>query len=78
MQPVWWGFPNEPDNDERWMVGECLLVTPVVREDAKEKTVKLITGAVWYDLYDPVHAGIRLPKVEKVRKECGLDRMFAM
>lgn len=78
MRPVWWEFPNEPDDDGRWMVGDCLLVAPVMTEGAKEHTVELPAGAVWYDLYDPVHPGVKLPGVERVTKECGLDRMFVM
>lgn len=75
MRPLWWEFESEEekDNEEEWMIGDSLLVAPVLEKGKQEHAVRLPTG-VWYDLYDTKREG-RMVKGE-IQRACGLKRKF--
>jgi alpha-D-xyloside xylohydrolase len=52
VRPLLFDFPDDPvlrDVDDAWMLGEALLVAPLVA-GASERTLRLPTGD-WYDFY---------------------------
>lgn len=46
MRPLWWEFESEEekDNEEEWMIGDSLLVAPVLEKGKQEHAVRLPTG----------------------------------
>lgn len=53
MRPLVWEFPDDPRVARRadsYMVGNALLVAPVVHEGVQERSVYLPAG-IWYDLW---------------------------
>lgn len=72
MRPLWWDFGDDDRVDEledQWMVGSSLLVAPVMKEAATQRTVYLPGREPWYDLYSP--EGLSSPSVSG-----GGDRVF--
>lgn len=80
MRPVWWEFPEDKgsDTDEtQWMVGNALLVSPVLKEGASKHTVRL-PGGVWYDLFAPGEFGKRVSGSGAVELATPLERMVVL
>lgn len=53
VRPMFWEFPNDPlcsNNEDDWMLGGSLLVSPVAKEGQAEKGVYLPEGT-WYDYW---------------------------
>ncbi|WP_329407762.1 glycosyl hydrolase [Streptomyces sp. NBC_00704] len=51
VRPVWWGSPRNRalrDCEDVFLLGECLLVAPVLEPGADRRTVRLPRGR-WYD-----------------------------
>jgi alpha-glucosidase len=51
VRPVWWGAPEERalrDCEDAFLLGDCLLVAPVLDPGAERRTVQLPHGR-WYD-----------------------------
>lgn len=76
MRPLSWEFPDENDDDSRWLVGDKLMVAPVVEERCEEYTIRLPQGAVWYDLFNHSCPGKKLPETDRVTLASPLGRMF--
>lgn len=79
MRPLWWEFPEDKRvdaMDDQWMVGSSLLVAPVVKEGATERTVYLPGADAWYDLFAP--EGLSRARVSsgEVKFNAPLDRML--
>lgn len=74
MRPLWWDLEreDEEDKEESWMIGDSLLVAPVLEEGKKEHVVILPRG-IWYDLYDTKEGRMVRGKIQRA---CGLDRKF--
>lgn len=54
MRPVWWRQPEERvlwDIEDAFLLGDALLVAPVVERGATERRVRLPTGR-WYSFWD--------------------------
>jgi alpha-glucosidase (family GH31 glycosyl hydrolase) len=54
VRPLFWEFPNDPacaNAVDSWMVGDSLLVAPVVQEGQKSLSVYLPEGT-WYGYFD--------------------------
>lgn len=69
MRPMWWEFPDDARLDavqDQWMVGDSLLVAPVMTEGAAERVVLLPGSEPWYDLYDDVAPGRASQAAEQV------------
>jgi len=59
MRPLWWHFSDDTSAiiEDEWMVGDSLLIAPVLTEKAVSRSVYLPPGTEnWYDLYGP-HPG---------------------
>lgn len=78
MRPVWWEFPGAKDDDVGWMVGDCLLVAPVLRKGVTDHSIELPEGAIWYDLFDENRPGVAMPRVQQLTLQASLERMFIM
>ncbi|KAK9808029.1 hypothetical protein WJX73_006288 [Symbiochloris irregularis] len=53
-RPVWFSFPSDAstlDLKEQWIVGDALLIAPIVHKGMTSKEVYFPAG-VWYSLYD--------------------------
>ncbi|WP_333739589.1 glycoside hydrolase family 31 protein [Streptomyces sp. IBSBF 2806] len=51
VRPVWWGSPRDRalrDCEDAFLLGDCLLVAPVLEPGADRRTVRLPRGR-WYD-----------------------------
>ncbi len=51
VRPVWWGAPEERalrDCEDAFLLGDCLLVAPVLESGADRRAVRLPRGR-WYD-----------------------------
>ncbi|AIR97139.1 glycoside hydrolase family 31 protein [Streptomyces glaucescens] len=51
VRPVWWGAPEERalrDCEDAFLLGDCLLVAPVLDPGVRRRTVQLPRGR-WYD-----------------------------
>ncbi|WP_369216952.1 glycoside hydrolase family 31 protein, partial [Streptomyces flavofungini] len=51
VRPLWWGSPDDRalrDCEDAFLLGDSLLVAPVLEEGARERTVPLPRGR-WYD-----------------------------
>ncbi|MGY0487864.1 glycoside hydrolase family 31 protein [Streptomyces sp. WG-D5] len=51
VRPVWWGFPEDRalrDCGDAFLLGDCLLVAPVLEQGVERRTVRLPPG-LWYD-----------------------------
>ncbi|KAI3384385.1 hypothetical protein SNEBB_002537 [Seison nebaliae] len=54
MRPIWVNYPNETtvfDIDDEWMLGESLLIVPILEPRAKRRLFYLPKGT-WYDLHN--------------------------
>ncbi len=51
MRPLFWHYPEMADVDDQFMLGDSLLVAPVLSEGAKCRRVTLPPG-VWHDWWD--------------------------
>ncbi|NND25099.1 MAG: DUF4968 domain-containing protein [Flavobacteriaceae bacterium] len=54
MRPLFFYEPQTPElltNDDSFMWGNSILVTPVVRPDVQEKTIYFPKDSYWFDLY---------------------------
>lgn len=58
MRPLWWHFSDEVSGkvEDQWMLGNSLLVAPIMSEGSTKKDVYLPPESSWYDLYGP-HPG---------------------
>jgi mannosyl-oligosaccharide alpha-1,3-glucosidase len=55
MRPLWLEFPNQADllsEQDTFMIGDALLVAPVVKEGASSVDVKFPAGARWFRVFD--------------------------
>ncbi len=53
MRPLLWQYPNDPvavTCDDQFLLGECLLVAPIVRPGATARSVYLPRG-LWFDFW---------------------------
>jgi alpha-glucosidase len=53
VRPVWWNSPGDRalrDCEDAFLLGDCLLVAPVLAEGVVERTVRLPRGR-WYDTF---------------------------
>ncbi|WP_257385638.1 glycoside hydrolase family 31 protein [Tahibacter caeni] len=61
MRPLWFDYPRDDKAatvDDEFLVGDALLVAPVVTEGAVKRDVQFPAGADWIDWYDGTrHAG---------------------
>jgi alpha-glucosidase len=61
VRPLFWEFPDDPkcvDATDSWMLGNGLLVSPVVHQGETTHKVYLPEGATWYDyLTDQSYVG---------------------
>ncbi|MFJ9177108.1 glycoside hydrolase family 31 protein [Streptomyces sp. NPDC102360] len=51
VRPLWWGAPEDRalrDCEDAFLLGDCLLVAPVLEQGADRRTVQLPPGR-WYD-----------------------------
>lgn len=57
MRPLWWQFADAPDGacERQWMVGDALLVAPVLTAGVTRHTVYLPHGEAWYDALRAPH-----------------------
>lgn len=51
MRPLFWEFPTMGDVEDQFMLGDSLLVAPVLEEGEKNRRVTLPPG-VWYSWWD--------------------------
>ena len=54
VRPLFWRSPDQKelwDTDDAFMLGDALLVAPIVEEGAQRRTVSLPPGR-WYDMHD--------------------------
>lgn len=78
MRPMWWEFPEDKGSDldqKQWMVGNALLVAPVMTEGITKHKIWVPEGAVWYDLFNPDGFGTKVKGAGDVEIEVGLERM---
>eukprot|EP00178_Gracilaria_changii_P014860 TRINITY_DN4171_c0_g1_i1.p1 TRINITY_DN4171_c0_g1~~TRINITY_DN4171_c0_g1_i1.p1 ORF type:complete len:967 (+),score=141.87 TRINITY_DN4171_c0_g1_i1:314-3214(+) len=78
MRPLWWHFPDDPEadaNQRQWLVGNALLVAPVLEDGVSTHKVYVPPGETWYDLYNPDAGGKKLEKTKDIEMEVTLDRM---
>lgn len=81
MRPLWWEFPEDEEsnmNQKQWMVGNSLLVAPVLQKDATSHTLYLPTGEQWYDLFAPDGSGRLVHKSGHLEIPVTLERMVVM
>lgn len=79
MRPLWWHFPNDTaanSNQRQWMVGDALLVAPVLEDDVTSHRLYIPHGETWYDLYYPNANGKRVTGSGDVEQDVALDRMI--
>lgn len=72
VRPMHWEFPNDPacaNSTDQWMLGDSILVSPVVESAQTGKLVYLPEGR-WYDFTtdNPLKGG------KRVRVKCDADR----
>jgi alpha-glucosidase len=51
VRPLFWSFPEDPESakpDDEFLLGESLLVAPVLEAGARQRTLWLPAGADWY------------------------------
>lgn len=73
VRPLWWTEPDNPDLwdvDDAFLLGDALLVAPVLEEGARERGVHLPAGA-WYDFW----TGTRYQGGRTVHVEAPLERI---
>lgn len=80
MRPMWWEFSNIDDNvnESQWMVGNALLVAPVLQAGASHHGFYLPPSEIWYDIYDPKCSGRKMSNVGHVDIDVDLGRMVAL
>lgn len=84
MRPVWWEFDMDSRTDsieDQWMIGSSLLVAPVLKEGATQRTVYLPSAsngkAIWYDVFAPHGlASSRLSGGRDIAFDTPLSRML--
>ncbi len=68
VRPLWWLAPQEEalwTVDDAFLLGDALLVAPVLSPGARRRRVRLPSGYVWYDFWsDAVYAGGQVVEVE--------------
>ena len=55
VRPLWWEFPGDEQAvgvDDQYLLGPDLLVAPVTKQGAKERSVYFPAGAKWVDFFD--------------------------
>ncbi len=73
MRPLFWVYPDDHMAyavDDQFLVGNMLLIAPVIRPDARERLVYLPKG-VWYDLW----TGQRYGGTTHIIAKAPLDRI---
>lgn len=78
MRPMWWEFGEDPEcdsNQRQWMIGNALLVAPVVNEGASTHDLYVPSGEEWYDLYNPNGYGMKVNNVGRMSIPVTLGRM---
>ncbi len=73
VRPVWWGHPDIPSlwsKEDMFMVGDHLLVAPILEEGSRERDLVLPPGE-WYDFW----TGIRYVGGQSVRIAAPLSRI---
>lgn len=80
MRPVWWEFPASAreTNEVQWLVGNALLIAPVLESGASHHTINIPDESVWYDLRHPSSPGCRVTKTGLVELEVDLGRMVIL
>ncbi|KAI0564994.1 Neutral alpha-glucosidase AB [Gracilaria domingensis] len=79
MRPLWWHFPNDPEaesNEKQWLVGNALLVAPVLEEGVSTHKIYIPPGESWYDLYNPHAGGKKIDESAWAQMDVTLDRMI--
>ena len=75
-RPLWWAEPRDPalwPIDDTFLLGEALLVAPVVEGGGTRRKLRLPAGD-WYDLWD----GTLQRGPGEVELRCGLERIPAL
>ncbi len=73
VRPLWWAEPDNPDLwdvDDAFLLGDALLVAPVLEEGARARDVRLPAGA-WYDFW----TGAMFEGGQTVRVDAPLERI---
>lgn len=73
VRPLFWNNPSEPslwDEDDAFLLGDALLVAPVLQAGAQSRPVHLPAGQ-WFDFLD----GKLYPGQTKPELTCGLERI---
>ena len=55
FRPLLWHYPSHPQEDSQFLLGESILVAPVLEEGATSKTVILPEQTAWFDWYTGEH-----------------------
>ena len=79
MRPMWWHFPEHSDadtNERQWMVGNSLLVAPVLDDAVVSHSFYLPSGENWYDLYAPGAEGMQVNSNGQMEFDVNLSRML--
>ncbi|CAN8075317.1 unnamed protein product [Agarophyton chilense] len=79
MRPLWWHFPDDPEansNQRQWLVGNALLVAPVLEEVGTTHKIYIPPDNAWYDLYNPDGSGSKIRESGNVELAVTLDRMI--
>ena len=74
MRPLWYEFPNDKQTyliSDQYMVGDDLLVAPVVKEGMRNREVYFPAGASWIDWW----TGERFEGGKQVNVQVPLDRL---
>lgn len=80
MRPVWWEFPasGEKTNEIQWLVGNALLIAPVLNSGTTRHIIDVPDRTIWYDLKHPSNPGCKLNKTGKVELSVDLGRMIVL
>jgi alpha-glucosidase len=76
LAPLVFHFPQDEltyNRDDEFMLGDSLLVAPVVVDGARTRTLYLPAGTAWYDFYDP--AAGALAGGQEITVSAPLDRI---
>lgn len=74
MRPLWYEFPNDKLTylvSDAYMIGDALLVAPIVKEGMRHRDLYLPSGAVWIDWW----TGKQFEGGKQHRVEAPLDRL---
>lgn len=80
MRPMWWDFPDMGgrQNETQWMVGDALMIAPVLKAGTESHIVHLPEYEVWYDLMDPKAPGRKIQSQGVMEVETDLGRMIVL